>query len=502
MIPVWHPQFVPDAGVTDFLSVPDIQLQKLDDGSYFTYDFGGLSYNPADPSFGNAYTLTDTNGIVQKIDATTNALLSMSDRHGNTLTFSDGGISSNRGRQVTFERDERGRITKITDPRGYSLTYQYDANGNLTAFYDRKATNDRLTDLSTLPTNQFVYRTDKPHYISTVYDALGRATATTVYNADPVTGVVDDRIDGITDAQGKIVGFSYDITTNAQAPTETVTDQVGNTSTLMYDSRGNITRQEQPNGSQTEITKTKYDDPKHPDLVTSQTQVIGLDDTTSSETNDATTTYSYSSNNFGNVQVETDPAGNKTLYSYNDAGQLTSVTDPLGNTTQYLYDFAKGFIPGGAAEPSNLLAAVDPQNNATLFQYDAEGNTSEVTTNADYNNFFGYDLLYGGFLDANYGLGSASGSGGASGADPAWLPMTRPSLAKTTLDYFSTGDLNQATAPTGVATTFGYDNLGDRTSSSQTVTVSGIDYQIVDGTSYDADGRESGTTKTRITSPC
>ena len=84
-------------------------------------------------------------------------------------------ISSNRGREVTVTRDQKGRITQITDPRGYSLTYVYDGNGDLVDFYDRNATVALTTDPNTLPTMQFTYRTDKPHYVNAVYDALGRA---------------------------------------------------------------------------------------------------------------------------------------------------------------------------------------------------------------------------------------------------------------------------------------------------------------------------------------
>jgi hypothetical protein len=46
----YHPSFVADHGVVDQLSVPDVTLMQLDDGSYATIESSGLnSYNPADP---------------------------------------------------------------------------------------------------------------------------------------------------------------------------------------------------------------------------------------------------------------------------------------------------------------------------------------------------------------------------------------------------------------------------------------------------------------------
>lgn len=55
---------------------------------------------------------------VPEIDADTGKTVGLSDRRGNKLSITDEGIESNRGRGVVFTRDQRGRITFITDPRG------------------------------------------------------------------------------------------------------------------------------------------------------------------------------------------------------------------------------------------------------------------------------------------------------------------------------------------------------------------------------------------------
>jgi len=155
LITYYHPYFIPDPGNTYTLSVPDALLTK-DGNEYDSIEDSGLdSYNPQDPTYGNTYTLTDPQGLKYTINATTGMLETESDRHNNTLTFTANGIFSNRGPEVTFQRDVNGNIIKITDPNGNSLLYGYDANGDLTSV------TDRLGNVTTL-----VYRTDVAHYLS------------------------------------------------------------------------------------------------------------------------------------------------------------------------------------------------------------------------------------------------------------------------------------------------------------------------------------------------
>ena len=69
----------------------------------------GTEYNPANPEFGNTYTLTSSySGIASTFDATYGDLLTESDRHNNTLTFWPSGIYSNTGRVTVI-------ITRVRD---------------------------------------------------------------------------------------------------------------------------------------------------------------------------------------------------------------------------------------------------------------------------------------------------------------------------------------------------------------------------------------------------
>src|SRR5207253_5989060 len=116
-VPLYYPPFfLPDPGVTTLLTVPSVDL-TLVGNVYISEGDGGISYNPADPAFGNQYTLKDYAGLKRTVDATTGKLTTESDRHDNTLHFGDDGITSDAGRSVVFTRDFQGRITSIADPR-------------------------------------------------------------------------------------------------------------------------------------------------------------------------------------------------------------------------------------------------------------------------------------------------------------------------------------------------------------------------------------------------
>ena len=98
------PHFTPDRGVRDTLSVRGGTLLVNDTGELMAA--GGLPWNPADPDFGGGYTVTTPDGTRYTIDGTTGLLGSAADANGNTLTFTDAGVTSSAGGVgVTFARD-------------------------------------------------------------------------------------------------------------------------------------------------------------------------------------------------------------------------------------------------------------------------------------------------------------------------------------------------------------------------------------------------------------
>jgi RHS repeat-associated protein len=331
------PAFVPDPGVTDQLTVADAML--IPKGGSLVEFYSGLPYNPGDPTFGGTYTLTTQDGTVYQIDGQTGKLVSATDPNNNTLTFSDDGITSSTGTHVTFDRDPQGRITAVTDPAGKQVHYRYDANGDLVAVTDRAG-----------HVTQFVYRTDRPHYLDHVIDPLGRTGARTEYDAQ-------GHVSKIFDASGNAVQMTYD----PDHSVETVVDALGNPTSYEYDARGNIVQEVDALGG---ITKRAYDANNN---LLSQTDPLGH-----------TTSYTYDA--AGNQITVTDPLGRVTRRTYGPLGKVLTTTDPLGDTTTNTYD-----------DRGDLLSVTDPVGRVTRYTYDAAGNQTSLTDAAGNVTRFAYD---------------------------------------------------------------------------------------------------------------
>jgi YD repeat-containing protein len=108
---------------------------------------------------------------VYEINATSGDLESVTDTNGNTLTYSDTEIKSSTGVKVTFERDNQGRITSVTDPLGQKVKYGYDAKGDLVSVKDRDGNETK-----------FEYDATRVHYLDKIVDPLGREAVETEYD--------------------------------------------------------------------------------------------------------------------------------------------------------------------------------------------------------------------------------------------------------------------------------------------------------------------------------
>jgi RHS repeat-associated protein len=335
---IYFPAFVADPGVTSTLSVEKHELFRTTDG-YFD-QAADLPFNPLSPAFGNKFTLSTQDGLAYEINATTGDLFTVTDRNGNSLSFTDAGVVSTAGPGIAFDRDPQGRIVGVTDPMGKRIAYQYDTRGDLVAVTDRQ---NNVTQLE--------YRTDHAHYLDKITDPLGNVGVRTDYDAN-------GRLVHVIDAADKAVALFYD----PDHSVETVTDQLGNPTTYEYDAFGNIVTETDALGG---VTRRMYDANNN---MTSETDPLGR-----------TRTFTYDS--AGNALSETDPLGNTTYHGFGvfhvfnfehqQVGsflQEVSTTDPLGNTTQ------TGYSPEG-----NLTSTTDAAGNVTAFGYDAGGNLRTYT---------------------------------------------------------------------------------------------------------------------------
>ncbi|WP_353929182.1 putative Ig domain-containing protein [Okeanomitos corallinicola TIOX110] len=398
---VWSPRFVAEPGVFDKLEVENTPLSIRSDGTAGLFLFG-LPYNPSE------YRLTTKDGTTYNYGQF-DGLIDITDRNGNTLTYSDSGIVSSTGESIEFLRDSEGRITEIIDTAGESIKYDYNANGDLVSVTDR--TNN---------TTELVYEQPQlPHYLTEVVDPLGRSGIRNEYNEQ-------GQLIRIIDADGNALDLNFDTAVSSQ----TVTDPLGNDTTLVFDGRGNVVQEVDAEGG---ITINTYDDNNN---LTSVTDPRGN-----------TTTFTYDDR--GNLLTETDALGNINAFTYNDLNQVLTTTDAKGNVTTNRYD-SRG----------NLIEREDAAGNVTNYSYDALGNLETVTDAAGNFTNYSYDSL-GRLTEVEDAIGAIvrftyDDTGNIK-------TFTTPLGNTTAFDYSAEGQLVKVTDAKGNITQIEYNAAGDRT---------------------------------------
>ncbi|MEU9830790.1 polymorphic toxin-type HINT domain-containing protein [Streptosporangium sp. NPDC048047] len=245
----------------------------------------------------------DTAGLpTQTVDAEGRRLTSAFDKAGRLTSAASPPYTPPGGEAVTpkvgIEYDAAGRKTKVTDERGYVTSTEYDALGNPV----------RVTDPGPSgPGGQWV----------TQFDLLGEPLAT----IDP-TGARDE-------ATYDDLGRKITQTRIERRPTT-----AAYTTTLTYDTAGNLTKSVAP-GSKTT---------------------------------------GYEVNAAGEVTATTDPNLNKSTVDYDLAGRTVKVTDPLKNATEAVYDLA------GRQTGAKDLDATGAVVRSMGFGYDAAGNATSGTS--------------------------------------------------------------------------------------------------------------------------
>jgi RHS repeat-associated protein len=161
------------------------------------------------------------------------------------------------------------------------------------------------------------------------------------------------------------------------------------------------------------------------------TEVIGLPDSTSSETDDLVTQFSYTAS--GQVATIIDPLGRLTQFTYDTFGRNTQITLAAGTadegTLSFTYDAA-----------GNVLTATDPNLNVSSFTWDALNRRTSFTDAILASATYVYDAR-GNLVQSTDRAGSA--------IDYQYDPLSR---------------LIRATDAQDNVTVIGYDLFGNRTS--------------------------------------
>ncbi|MDQ1748921.1 MAG: hypothetical protein QOD07_3184, partial [Frankiaceae bacterium] len=397
------------------------------------------------------------------------------DAAGDQLTSTD---AANDATTNIF--DVAGRQIGSTDPVGRSWTKAYDLAGRLVTFKHFDRTGTMLTT------------------VSYGYDAAGNGTSITSANGDTTTE-------------------TYDAANHLTSVTRPVAVGVTMTTTAGYDPAGNMTRITDGNGNTTIDTYTSWNtlastiepattaQPNGADRTWTTTYDAGGLAVGAAEPGGVAVTRTY--DNLGRLTSETASGGDTTsaarAFGYDLAGQRTSLSTPTGTDT-YTYD-----------DRGLPLTANGPSGTAT-FAYNADGLPTQRTDSAGtvavtYNNrnlpATIHDTLsqttrtYGYNGDGQPTIIAISGSGGATStrtlgyddlghvtsdqltnqsgtvtasygyaydADGNVISQTvnlpnNPADGTHSYSYDNADRLTSWTTPGGTATTYGWDNAGNRT---------------------------------------
>lgn len=313
----------------------------------YNYDAGGRLIEVVDPLGGTREYTWDT---------TNNRITAIHDPNGNAV--------------VLNEYDNAGRVKKQTLSDGSSFAFAYTVQNGLTTqtdVTDRRGSIRRVQfdALGYVVRNTFPL--GLPEERSTTYEvANGQLTA----SIDVLNRRTEYQYDGAgnTTRITRMAGTAHAITTTVAYDSVfnrpvAFTDANGNTSTLAYDAKGNLTRISNAMG---EVSTFSYDDQGK--RLTS-TDPLGRVTTLSYDGADPTSMTDplgrqrqYLTDAVGREIATVDPVGNRTISDWDDLNRLVSSTDALGGVTSSTYD------PDG-----NQLSRVDAKGNTTSYTYNSLG---------------------------------------------------------------------------------------------------------------------------------
>ena len=420
-------------------NVQTISYDALNHGTYFTYDKNNRLLTTKDPE---GHTIKQTY-----------------DNVGNIETKKDG-----KDNLTTFVYDELGRLKSVKNAKNETTVYDYDNNGNMISQTDGK---NNVTYFEYNAANKLSKRIDPGGRIK-------NADGTYTYDFSKIisyTYNADGSIDTITDRNGKVTKYEYDV--HGRVTSKAIgTNKISYT----YFKDGNLKTITDSTGT----TERTYD---ALDRVTSK-KVPGFGECI----------YNYDiildANDGSVAEKSTDPKGNVTTKVYDKAGRLWKVIAD-GKTTTYSY-YDNGSV--STVEYSDYSKEV--------YTYYKDNLLKELRNKrAD-----GTDMdVYTYYYDAAHNISSKK------------EVINGSNKGETSYKYDVLNRLEKVTEPNGTTTTYTYDAAGNRKTEtiveSGTTTYNDYEYnsqnrlvkittkvnnvltQVIDY-AYDNNGNQLTTTKT------
>jgi RHS repeat-associated protein len=338
---------------------------------------------------------------------------------------------------TSYQYNNKGDLTQVTDAKGTQTSYTHDYLGRMTGVTEAVSTSvQRNSTLTWNSTRDLLMQTVKPtQTVTDTYDALGRVATHTVGNSGGSPRTVTytyntagllASMDGSRTDLSDVVSYTYDALGNMATETDpsghvtyynsynllglplsitypdgiveartydprgrVLTDSyVGRTTTYTYDANGLQKTATTPEG---EVTTYTYD-ATH--AVMSQVSSTGkaifntrnaaglitrvdTDDDDGNLVTTATTVYDA----LGRVSQRIDAFNKITTYQYDVNGNVTSITDPNAHTVQFAYDALNRLAQSTDAAGQIVSYSRDAGDRATQIT-DANGNSTSYTYDA------------------------------------------------------------------------------------------------------------------------
>jgi RHS repeat-associated protein len=365
-------------------------------------------------------------------------------QHTTTFGYTGGDLATVTdplNRVMTRFTDAVGRVVRTTNALGNATRYAYDANDRVTSILDAAG---GQTSFDYFPDGQVHTVTDANQH-PTVYtvDSLGRVASRTdpLQRSETFTYDLKGRLSGHTNRNGQLTVRTYDA--HDRLATMTFADQ--SVVTYVRDDAGRLTHiQDSANGE----TVREYDD---------------LDRVASEMTDRGTIAYTYDA--AGRRETSTITGQPPVVYTYDDADRLKTITQ--GTTATALeYDDAGRRV---------LLTL--PNGTSTAYAYDAASQMASITYKAGAVTLgdlsYTYDAIGrrvevgGSFARTGLPQPQAGSTFDAANRLVQWNGGVLSydadgNLRSTGLDNFTWNARGQLAGTTIGSTTFGYDGTGRR----------------------------------------
>lgn len=314
-------------------------------------------------------------GVTSVLVKNANGTHTLTRRNGTELKFKSTGellsIKDRMGNLSSLAYNS-GRLSSITDTAGRVIDVTTNATtGKITKitlpdgrFVSYSYGSNDLLSVTDLLGNTWSYTYDA-HKLATITDPRPKTTITNVYTSGRVTQQ--------TDGEGNVSSYAWDEATD----TATFTDERGKQWKHVYD-KNKLIRVIPPAPFSADTTEYTYDGSLKPATIR--------------EPDGDTWAFAYVHGEAGNLtqMTATDPLQRATVTTYTALHQPDTVTDPRGKVTDYNYD-ANGNLtqiiqPGNVttsfaynATTGKLTSTTDPNAKTTSFTYGANGNLTRIT---------------------------------------------------------------------------------------------------------------------------